>query len=119
MRDWNDNKIRASFYSSRSWQDLRRYKLCKDPFCEKCSTPESPVMAQECHHIAEVKDCPEKRLILNNLMSLCKPCHSKISSVDLQHYYAKSLDLQILNRKWKINVKDHTGNGGMNSHPLK
>lgn len=58
------------FYKSRPWRAVRAAYLAAHPLCEDCGV----VMANEVHHI-------EKRIeggdmSHDNLMALCKPCHS-------------------------------------------
>jgi 5-methylcytosine-specific restriction protein A len=46
----------------------------QDPCCEDCLPRITP--AVDVHHIRKIADAPELRLVMSNLMSLCKPCHS-------------------------------------------
>ncbi len=69
------NKNKNAFYVLRPWRNLRAYKLTINPFCERCP-PDLLTIATEVHHIKEVKTHPELSLELDNLESLCKPCHS-------------------------------------------
>jgi len=62
-----------AFYSSRAWKDLRLCKLSIDPVCEHCCE----AFADHVHHVKEVSDFPELRLVLENLESCCNSCHSK------------------------------------------
>jgi len=61
------------FYQSKAWRNLRAYKLSLNPLCENENCKN---VATEVHHIKERKDFPELQLEINNLQSLCKPCHS-------------------------------------------
>lgn len=70
------NKNRNAFYVSVAWRRLRVCKLEQTPFCERCP-PELLTIANEVHHIKEVKTNPELRLDFENLESLCRSCHSK------------------------------------------
>jgi 5-methylcytosine-specific restriction protein A len=47
-----------------------------DPLCEDCITiHDRSTQAVDVHHIKKIIDAPELRLAMDNLMSLCKPCH--------------------------------------------
>jgi 5-methylcytosine-specific restriction protein A len=46
------------------------------PLCSDCLKVKRVVPATDVHHIAKVADAPDKRLDLDNLMSLCHSCHS-------------------------------------------
>jgi 5-methylcytosine-specific restriction protein A len=58
------------------WQKLRLAKLRQDPLCADCLENGRTTGAEEVHHRAKVADEPQLRLDMDNLMSLCKPCHS-------------------------------------------
>lgn len=70
------NLNKNAFYVSIAWRRLRAYKLSQTPFCEWCP-PELLTIATEVHHNKEVKTHPELRLDFENLISVCKSCHSK------------------------------------------
>lgn len=59
------------------WQKLRLVKLGEQPLCEDCLSDGRVEAANEVHHIAKVSDEPAMRLDWDNLMSLCKACHSR------------------------------------------
>jgi 5-methylcytosine-specific restriction protein A len=66
-------------YDSR-WKKVRERYLRKHPFCEECEkTTPFPNAANEVHHIVPINE-GGKILDENNLMALCKSCHSKITS---------------------------------------
>jgi len=56
----------------RRWRRLRLMKLRRDPLCAKCGGP-----ATEVHHVQAKRDGGSDAL--DNLQSLCKPCHSAIT----------------------------------------
>ena len=61
-------------YNLRVWRDvIRPRKLRANPVCEKCSTPERPVVATEVDHM----DGDNTNDATRNLRSLCKRCHSR------------------------------------------
>jgi len=73
---------RQKFYQSREWKLIRRLKLTEHPFCEICWNNGEKTRAEDVHHIVDIEDDPTKCLTYNNLQSLCKSCHSKITSFD-------------------------------------
>lgn len=72
---YNSNRpsARARGYD-RQWEAVRQMKLNRDPVCEQCGK----ALATMVHHIESVKDRPNLRLEMKNLMSLCNPCHEAI-----------------------------------------
>lgn len=70
----------ASHYDRR-WQRIRIAFLSKHPLCQKCKEAGKLTPATEVHHIIAVKnggsDADE------NLMPLCKSCHSRITREEM------------------------------------
>ena len=60
------------FVSSKRWRRVRMMKLKRDPLCADCGE-----MATEVHHERGRRDAPEAAYLLDNLVSLCKRCHTK------------------------------------------
>lgn len=58
----------------RQWQRVRALKLQGDPICETkgCGRPATVV-----DHRRTIASRPDLRLDLDNLRSLCKPCHDR------------------------------------------
>jgi len=61
---------------TRAWERLRRMMLAEYPVCQKCNRE----AATEVHHIVAIAVAPDLRLDADNLMCLCKSCHSKETS---------------------------------------
>jgi len=59
-----------------AWRKVRGLWLAMNPLCADCLQNGRAVPAKEVHHVAKVCKEPEKRLDLDNLMSLCRPCHA-------------------------------------------
>ena len=74
------NKYRGSStergYGS-DWQKVRLQALQRDKYLCQHHLP-TPVPALDVHHIQMITDRPDLRLVLANLVSLCRECHSKI-----------------------------------------
>ena len=68
------------FYNSRTWKECRKQILRRDHYtCQECMANR----AEEIHHIIELSpsNIHNERITLNpdNLISLCKACHSRIT----------------------------------------
>lgn len=72
--------IDTSHYDRR-WQKLRLVFLSKHPLCQKCQEAGRLTPATEVHHIISVNNGGSDRD--ENLMALCKPCHSKITREEM------------------------------------
>lgn len=72
------DKEYISFYKSTAWQKKRMQALRRDQYlCKDCLDEEVYQPAEEVHHIVEVRDDWKKRLVIDNLVSLCKYHHNK------------------------------------------
>ena len=70
----------------RKWRRIRDYKLKLNPLCEECLKQGRIILANEVHHIKPVDYYPELRLDIDNLESLCKVCHEKITAKEKKLY---------------------------------
>ena len=71
-----------SFYLSDSWRDCRESFLkYRSYLCERCSTPDNPVIACIVHHKTYLTpdniNNPNISLSWENLEALCQDCHNK------------------------------------------
>lgn len=65
------------FYKSKAWLTLRQEALKRDHYeCQSCKRKGKYRRAKNVHHIKEVKKHPELALDLDNLESICIPCHN-------------------------------------------
>lgn len=64
----------------RSWKRIRDRYIKEHPLCEECSKQDKLTPAEEVHHILPLSRGGTHAI--NNLMSLCKSCHSKITSLE-------------------------------------
>lgn len=82
MQQYKTKQEQIAFYKSYKWQKLRLKALERDNYeCIWCAE-EGRVTTQhdavlEVDHIKEIEYHPELALDLDNLRTLCKPCHNK------------------------------------------
>lgn len=72
QRHPNSNKVYG-----RRWHTIRDLYISKHPLCQRCLEVGRYVPAEEVHHICPVSQGGSHDD--ENLMSLCKPCHSAIT----------------------------------------
>lgn len=63
-----------------AWHKVRNVKVSMDPLCELCKREGKVTPVDEVHHIRPVADYPELRLVLENLVSLCKSHHRLVEN---------------------------------------
>jgi 5-methylcytosine-specific restriction protein A len=68
----------SSVRYGKSWRKIRNTYLSLHPFCESCLKQGKYIKATEVHHILPLQHGGTHDL--ENLMSLCKPCHSRITA---------------------------------------
>lgn len=66
-------------YGSR-WRKIRTIYINNHPLCEECLKKGIHTKANEVHHILPLSKGGTHEM--DNLMALCKPCHSRISILD-------------------------------------
>lgn len=78
-------KLRNSYYSTKSWRNLRALYLSEHTLCERCLNQGKTTLAEDIHHIRSPFDLEYSEIQrynmfynYNNLMSLCKKCHGEI-----------------------------------------
>jgi 5-methylcytosine-specific restriction endonuclease McrA len=64
------------------WNRVRKIKADLSPLCESCLIKNIERPMNVVHHIKTIEQYPELRLVLQNLLSLCTPCHEKIHGPD-------------------------------------
>lgn len=87
---------RQRFYQTKEWRTLRAIKLVHNPLCERCNE-----VAEEVHHVIDIKDDTAKALSINNLESLCKSCHSTHTNRKMVQEGTFRKDYETVNLKWK------------------
>ena len=74
---------RREIYSSRRWRKLRSEKLDSMPLCELCQADGFTVSATIVHHKVHIRQGgPAFPDDLDQLQSLCQPCHDDIHRGD-------------------------------------
>ncbi|WP_327077819.1 HNH endonuclease [Megasphaera cerevisiae] len=72
----------------RAWKRIRDRYIGKHPLCEMCLKNHKTTPATEVHHIRPLSRGGTHDE--DNLMALCKPCHSKITAeMDDRWHHAK------------------------------
>ncbi|QCK81885.1 HNH endonuclease [Geobacillus kaustophilus NBRC 102445] len=75
------------FYHSKEWQRVRRAALVRDHYlCQHCLAKKRITPADVVDHIVPVRVDWSLRLTLDNLQSLCNPCHNRKTSEDKRKY---------------------------------
>ena len=64
----------------REWRKVRARYVAEHPLCEQCQKDGQLTPTQEVHHILPLSKGGTREF--DNLMALCKPCHSRISALD-------------------------------------
>lgn len=74
----------ARIRSGKRWQKTRAIKMARDPLCEDPLGDHARLRhtmpTQQVHHIKPLATHPELAYHLDNLMSVCIRCHSKIEA---------------------------------------
>ena len=92
-REYNDynkkREKRQSVYNTNRWRDMRLAKLMNFPKCEICELEGRVTLAEDAHHALSFLDVPENEMLKvaydqGNLISVCKKCHSRCHTGDLQ-----------------------------------
>ena len=73
-----DKKL-VAFYNSKEWIVVRHMALVRDNYlCQVCLESDRLTPATMVHHIIGIRDDWEKRLDIDNLVSVCDACHNKL-----------------------------------------
>lgn len=78
----------GKFYLSTAWRRIRLVALERDNFeCQECKRQGKYSKATTVHHKEHLKDRPDLALDLDNLESLCGPCHNKAHPERFEKFY--------------------------------
>jgi 5-methylcytosine-specific restriction enzyme A len=83
-----DARERNRMYARKRWAMTRKAKLFANPLCE-LEHPGCFGIASEVHHRVAMEDGGEK-YALENLVSACKPCHSRESMRERHERYGRT-----------------------------
>jgi 5-methylcytosine-specific restriction protein A len=76
-----NKELYQDIYQDPRWRKLRAAKIAENPLCEICEKKGKTVLTQEVHHIrpfqtgATPAEVEILAFDLDNLQSLCTPCH--------------------------------------------
>jgi len=59
------------------WRKLSERIRAENPLCSDCFLEGRTSPSTEVHHIVPIDENPSLRLVLSNLVALCKDCHDK------------------------------------------
>lgn len=62
------------------WQQVRALKVQRNPVCERCAKQGVTSVTFDVHHIVPIRVAPELRLVMSNLMSVCRQCHAELEA---------------------------------------
>lgn len=93
---YKHNRQSEKYYNTLQWKNLRNSYIKEHPFCQKCLEEGRVTLAEEVHHITTILSAPEefRYAVLTddqNLVSLCKKCHSEVHTTNNKDYL-KSFD---------------------------
>lgn len=82
-RDKQHGKARTDaeqqhFYNSRQWRAVAKMHLDNEPYCREHLSRGQHVPATMVHHAQALRTHPHLAVDDDNLVSLCKPCHSRL-----------------------------------------
>lgn len=81
---------RQDVYNTALWKKMRMAELIKHPICQICELKSKTTLSSDVHHLISFMDAdnPNERDLLaydsNNLICLCKECHSRIHNGELK-----------------------------------
>jgi len=80
----SNRRERNSIYTSARWKRIRQLKFMENPICEVCEGKGIATPAEDIHHIVSfvgIKNEAVKYELAydyENLLSVCRACHSKL-----------------------------------------
>lgn len=100
-----ENKRYATFYNSKSWRVLSDIvKRQYNGVCAVCLTDKGEVIPSDTtHHIIELKEDWDLRLVETNLIPLCHDCHNNLHI----NYSEKEKEyLKDIIKKYKLSIEN-------------
>lgn len=72
---------RQRLYASGAWKGVQRAVYARDGYrCVRCGAAKAGPRTLHAHHIEPWAGNPSRRLALDNLVTLCRPCHQWVHS---------------------------------------
>ena len=83
-----ENAVRTNSYNNAEWRALRKEVLKRDGYCccQCGATAAESGFPLEIHHIIPPKGNKELFFDINNCVTLCKVCHSRITQEEVRGY---------------------------------
>lgn len=72
----------VKWYKTAAWARLRKKQLAREPLCRFCRSKGIITEGIECDHIQDHKGEESLFYDIENIQTLCKPCHSKKTIMD-------------------------------------
>ena len=79
-RNYKRDPALDTLYGSARWRKVRALKVSRSPLCEVCTTEGRTTAAEQVHHIKKARTHPHLAYAMENLMSVCVPCHAKLDA---------------------------------------
>lgn len=80
-KDYNHNKrdiVTQAFYNSKEWKQAREAAKIRDKgLCRLCYSLGKINYIDNVHHIEPIKESPDLKTDINNLICLCNQCHKQ------------------------------------------
>ena len=70
-------QVKDQWCSNKRWRKMRDQFVMEHPLCYDCFKTGRTTAAMEVHHVESRQDAPDRAYDVDNLMALCKSCHSK------------------------------------------
>ena len=95
----DSRELRRTAYNNSSWRKLRNTYIKEHPICEDCLSNGKITPAEDIHHIESPFKNGEinyhKLLDSNNLVALCKQCHSSRHNKEQGHISVEEVIKQL------------------------
>ena len=80
MRQASTDDTRVPFREvyPKGWDELSVAYRADNPLCEHCMTKGYTTPAKDVHHIVKITKRPDLAMDRNNLMAVCRKCHSEL-----------------------------------------
>jgi 5-methylcytosine-specific restriction protein A len=62
------------------WRRLSERYRANNPLCERCFDSGMTTAAVHVHHVKPIRERPDLRLVVDNLMSVCLACHEELEA---------------------------------------